>query len=187
MLLFMAMTCPEDEKSFAGELYQKYKRFLYARAYEILRNREDAEDAVETAVLGVLRHIERFRGAPETDVLCQLSIYIRNASIGILRKNRRQAAREQSYSEETVRESVRVLPDTSPLPEEQLLDREAAERAEAVVAELPSPVRDAVMLVCFYRYSVADAAQVLGVTPNAVSLRLYKARKQILEKLEGLS
>lgn len=184
MFLFTEAALPPDSGKTAGELYKKYKRFLYARAYEILRSREDAEDAVETAMIGVIRNIGRFRGASEQDVLCQLSIYVRNAAIGIYRKKHRRSGNELSLSDETVQDTLSAVPDPTPPPEDQILDREAVRRAEAIVAELPSPIRDAVMLVCFYHYSVTDAAQILAVSPNAVSLRLYRARKQILEKLE---
>ena len=51
MLIYLQMIeSPEDQSKFE-EIYLKYKQTMYAVAYDILHNPQDAEDAVHHAFL----------------------------------------------------------------------------------------------------------------------------------------
>ena len=45
------------------QLYQEYKAFMHGIAYQILRNQQDAEDAVHNAFLSIAKNIEKI-GSP---------------------------------------------------------------------------------------------------------------------------
>lgn len=50
----------EDKHSFE-ELYYTYKQGIYAVAYGILRNKEDAEDAVQKAYISIANNFEKIK------------------------------------------------------------------------------------------------------------------------------
>ena len=45
------------------ELVSRHRAFFYRRAYQVLGNAADAEDAVQDAVLSAYKHLDQFRGA----------------------------------------------------------------------------------------------------------------------------
>jgi len=49
------------------------------------------------------------------------------------------------------------------------------------VEQLTLEQQDAIMLVYTLGYSNVEAANVLGISPNAVGMRLFKAKKKLLE------
>ena len=49
MLLFLALIDTDDEKELFVRIYNLYKGLMYSQAFQILRNAEDAEDAVQEA------------------------------------------------------------------------------------------------------------------------------------------
>jgi len=58
---------------------------------------------------------------------------------------------------------------------------DARRRIERLLAELPDAQREVLVLNAIEGLSVQDTAAVLGVSENAVSTRLYRARKQLKE------
>ena len=183
MFFMLSAILPEEQRSAAEAIYRKYRAALYSRAYDILRNKEDAEDAVGEAVCGMLDHIGRFRDASETDIRCQLMIYVRNAAIGIYRKKKKRLQKELPAGSGDETDMLSALPDNAPQPQEIVLLREDVQSVYETLKTMPVPVQDAVLLVCLYGYSEKEAAAVLHVSENAVALRLFKARKRISEKL----
>ncbi len=58
-----------------------------------------------------------------------------------------------------------------------------AERLRAALASLSDDDRDVVLMRCWDGLAVTDIAAVLGCTPNAVSVRLHKARRRLIDQL----
>jgi RNA polymerase sigma-70 factor (ECF subfamily) len=79
-----------------------------------------------------------------------------------------------------------VLTDDGLNPAEKM---EAAERhalVESTIAELPKELREALLLFAFEEFSQKECAEVLGVSPKAVELRVYRAKKIISLKLHPM-
>ena len=77
-----------------------------------------------------------------------------------------------------------VAPDSSPSAESIAIADIHLSRAWA---SLPTTSREALALVAVDGLSVSEVAWVLGVTPNAVSVRLNRARTQLRDALEQSS
>jgi len=79
-----------------------------------------------------------------------------------------------------------ILPDLKPGPVESL---DSAERADAVreaVAALPEEMRTPLVLFTYEEKSHAEIAEILNCSPKAVEMRLYHARNQLRDRLQGL-
>lgn len=63
---------------------------------------------------------------------------------------------------------------------EAVLD--ARRKLDALLRRLPAPQRDALVLVHVEGLTVGEAAEVLGVSENAVSTRIYRARATLREE-----
>ena len=72
-------------------------------------------------------------------------------------------------------------------PADQLIAaRQVAERVERELSRMPETQREAYMLIRVDGLSIADAAEVLGITPNAVKLRAFRAYDALRASLGGV-
>ncbi len=184
-MLFEAilMTLSEDSRHFAANLYEKHKKKIYAIAYSILTNRQDAEDVVNEVMIRVIQSIEKFIHADENEILAQLIIYSRNAAINLYRAKCRRALHETSYTyinEADEYEDVESTDESCRL-EDIVLSQANAEIIAKYLKRLTQEQQDVIVLLYALGYSNTEVAVVLGITPNAVGMRLYKAKKKLLE------
>lgn len=177
------MTLDEEGQNFVWKLYEEHKRRIYKISYSILKNKHDAEDAVDEVMINVINNVEKFVQSNGNEILAQLVIYTRNAAINIYNAKKRRGAHEVSYTyinEEGETENIDIE-DNGPGADEVLLRKENSEIVAKYVKQLTFEQQDVIMLVFTLGYSNVEAAKVLGISPNAVGMRLYKAKKKLLE------
>ena len=138
-------------------LFDSCHQAVYRLALSITRSPQDAEDIVQTAFLKLLSTKRPPAPGKEKAWLIQVAL---NASRDLLRTRHRQGWI-------SLEESIPALP------------RESSLLYEAVTA-LPEKERIAVHLHYYEGYSCAEIAKLLRVTPSAISMRLHRARKQLV-------
>jgi RNA polymerase sigma factor (sigma-70 family) len=98
----------------------------------------------------------------------------------IVRNACRDAAARRKHRAFPGLESERVrASDPSPLC--QLSSKEARERVQRAMAQLPGPQRDVLVMRHFEDLSYAEMAELLDVPQGTVMSRLYRARKALLD------
>ncbi len=160
----------------AALLVHRFAGRLLAVARRILRNEDDAQDALQDAFLSAFRSIADFRrGARLSTWLHRIVV---NAALMRLRSRkrhdrgvRRAAALELALSPGTLS------------PEQRLGDRRNALRALAALGELEPAQRDALVLRALRGLDYAQIAKRVGVSPQAVKTRVHRARRSLLERL----
>lgn len=184
MLFYIALlTLDEENQDFVGRLYEKHKKKMYEIAYAILKNRHDADEIVNDVMINVINNVEKFVQSDGKEILAQLVIYTRNAAINCYNAKKRRAAHEVSYTyinEDGEYEDVEIEDDASGI-DDVLLSKENAEIVKKYLKQLTQEQQDAIALVFELGYSNVEAATVLGISPNAVGMRLFKAKKKLLE------
>jgi RNA polymerase sigma-70 factor, ECF subfamily len=153
---------------------------LLAVARRYLRQEEDARDAVQEAFVAAFRSISRFQGT--SSVSTWLHRILINCCLMKLRSGRRRP--ETSIEELLPRfdETGHRILDTAEFPEgaDEALERdETKRRVRAAIARLPENYRAVLLLRDIEEMSTEDAARQLGVTPNAVKIRLHRARQAL--------
>jgi RNA polymerase sigma-70 factor, ECF subfamily len=146
-------------------LVARHEGALRTFAVRTLRNREDAADAVQEALVAAYRCAGSFRG--DASVRTWLQRILVNACIDRIRHDSR-------------RETV-PLPDRADPGGRPDLAGDVATRvvlAEAL-AELPVEQRVAVVLVDLQGWSVVDAAGLLAVAPGTVKSRCARGRARL--------
>ena len=188
-MLFTVMLAAleEDDRSLAELIYIKYKRQIYKIAYSILNNHHDAEDVLNDVMLNVINNIVKFVDSDGNKTVAQIVIYSRNAAINRYNKNKRKAETESSatYMDEDGTLNNVDIPDSDANLEEIILREETSGIVRRYQLQLPQEYQDAITLVYGYDYSNKDAAAILKITPNALTLRLFKAKKKLLELAGG--
>jgi len=154
-------------------------------ARRMMHSEEDARDAVQDAFVAAFRSIGKF------DAHAQLSTWLHrivvNASLMRLRTQRRRP-------EEAIEDLLPRFAEDGhqPLPNEPwsenaetLLQRaEIRSVVRAAIDELPDNYREVLLLRDIEELSTEETAQTLGVTANAVKVRLHRARQALRTLLD---
>ncbi len=179
MIFALMLALDPHETSCAEKIFEDHNKLIYKIALDILHNEHDAEEALSEVMISVIKNIQKFSHATRNEIVSQIVIYSRNAAINVYRKNKRRIKRESflCYGEY---DATFDIPSLSSL-EEEYISKEAVEILKKHMKELPDEYRDVLNLVYNFGYSNVEAAKILHITPNAVGLRLFRAKKKLLE------
>jgi RNA polymerase sigma-70 factor (ECF subfamily) len=146
----------------------------FALARYLLRNTADAEDAVQECYLRALRHFDSYRGPAIKPWLLAI---LRNICIV---EFTRRGRREVSAAEDGLTaEATPIWQEPQLSPETAMLRRHDAETIRRLIAALPQPFRETLVLREVNDLSYQEIAQVAGVPVGTVMSRLARARSML--------
>src|SRR6478672_2521879 len=145
---------------------------VYTLARYLLREPADAEDAVQECYLRALRHFDTFRG-PEMKPW--LFAILRNICRGEFLRRSRTALTIDGETQEDG-DAVPLWQEPALSPEAQILHQRDANTVRRLVAALPEPYREAIVLREINELSYREIADVVGVPVGTVMSRLARAR-----------
>jgi RNA polymerase sigma-70 factor (ECF subfamily) len=188
-----------DREAF-GLLFSRHKDRLWAVALRTVCDPEDAADALQEAMISAFRRAADFRG--DSAVTTWLHRIVVNASLDRLR---RRQSRSVSWSgdpdalDALAAQASRGGAAPAGAPPggvtayaggtASLDSAEAIETrldVDAALRTLPPEQRAALVLVDMLGYSVADAAEILEVSPGTVKSRCARGRSRLLPHLSHL-
>ena len=180
------MSLEVEGRNCVEAIFEQYRNLIYTIAFDILNNHHDAEDIVNDVMLSVAKNVEKFIDASGNEITAQIVIYSRNASINLYKKNNRRYKVEMPFTYMNDDEEFEEIEmeDQSENLDELILTKERVEIVKKYLKLLPVELQDTIKLVYSLGYSNVEAARILHITPNAVGLRLFKAKKKLL-KLSG--
>jgi RNA polymerase sigma-70 factor, ECF subfamily len=167
-----------DAEAF-GMLFLRHKDRLWAVAVRTLGDTDEAADALQDAMISAFRQAAGFRG--DSAVTTWLHRIVVNACLDRLR--RRAARPAVTGLDEDVMDAL------APAPQPGGDEGASADTALDVMAALralPPDQRAALVLVDMLGYPVADAAEVLGISPGTVKSRCARGRARLLPRLAHL-
>jgi RNA polymerase sigma-70 factor (ECF subfamily) len=169
-----------DREAFA-ELVNRYSPRVYNLVRRILRNPQDAEDALQETFLSAWQKLDSFDG--HSSFFTWLYRIATNAALMKLRKDRHR--REELAFEEPRFEEIerRALIDWSQDPVSDLLDLEAEQQLKKAIEELPDIYRTVFVLRDLEGLSTRDVSELLGISEANVKMRLRRARLFLREKV----
>ena len=148
------------------EICRKYGDRLYAAAFNICRQQEDAEDAVQESLLRLYRSDTDFESEEH------LKAWLFRVTVNVAKSTRRSFWNRNRTSYEEYMDS---------LPFEEASDRTLMD----AVLGLPEKYRIIVHLHYFEGYRTREIAGILEISENTVKTRLSNSRKILKAKLEG--
>jgi RNA polymerase sigma-70 factor (ECF subfamily) len=150
-------------------------KFL-AIANAILRNREDAEDAVQNALLSGYLHLPSFQG--RSVLKTWFTRIVMNSALMILRK--RKSAWTGSHPETSASDDagwMQEIPTSQPDPEMVYAEIETLQFVSDVLGKMKPALRQAFTMTYYYEMSGPEARALLGVSTAAFKSRLSRARR----------
>jgi RNA polymerase sigma-70 factor (ECF subfamily) len=161
-----------------GELFLRHRDRLWAVAVRTLSDPEEAADALQDAMISAFRRADSFRG--DSAVTTWLHRIVVNACLDRMR--RRAARPTLSGGDDRLLDSAAAAGVTV----DPSSDSDLSLDVLAALRHLPHDQQVALVLVDMLGYPVADAAEVLSVSPGTVKSRCARGRARLLPRLAYL-
>jgi RNA polymerase sigma-70 factor (ECF subfamily) len=179
----LARLCGTRDREALRHLISTNNQRLFRTAWSILKDRNEAEEAVQATYLNAFAAIDNFEGRSSLSTwLTRIAV---NEALGRMRAQRRRRIQLESdgvalietYRERLAQASAVPAPDAS-VAREQL--RLLIERA---VADLPDIFRSVFVLREVEGLSIEETAEALAIPTATVKTRLLRARRKLQQAL----
>ncbi|HXW05337.1 MAG TPA: sigma-70 family RNA polymerase sigma factor [Vicinamibacterales bacterium] len=172
-----------DDAAFE-ELVRAHGSRLLAVARRMLRNEEDAKDAVQQAFLSAFKALPQFNG--QSRISTWLHRIVVNTAL--MRMRTRSRRPEESIEDLLPRylddgHHVETWMEWSASVDTLLEQHETRRRVREAIDRLPESYRVVLLLRDIEELDTAEAARALGLSANAVKIRLHRARQALASLL----
>jgi RNA polymerase sigma-70 factor, ECF subfamily len=162
-----------------NQVFSRRRASFVRSAYRVLGNAEDAEDAVQEALLSAFKHIDQYRG--EAQVSTWLTAIVLNSARMQLRRRIRHI---YSSLDEPVREKEEysmadLVADCRPTPEDECRDAQLRACLKELSTQLSPSLRKTFQLRDLEGLSTNETARNLGVAVGTVKAQLARARSKL--------
>lgn len=170
------------------ELVAEYQPLVYALAWRILNDVEDARDATQEAFLKIYRHFPKFRGEASLKTwICRIAINQARSTERWWRRRRRNEttsidAQSILGDEDDFRPGDK-LASACATPESETLSREKYRHLEFALLQLKKDFRIAVVLRDIEGLSYEEIAYVTEISVGTVKSRIARGRETLRELL----
>jgi RNA polymerase sigma-70 factor, ECF subfamily len=160
-------------------LFTQNRTGLYRAAYSLLRNKEDAEDALQDALLRAYLHLESFEGR------ARFSTWLTRIVINSALMNRRRINAhsplplEEFGTEDDVQWPTKAV-DRQPDPEQLVAQNQSWNVVEKGINQLSPVLRSALVLRDLQDLSTREAATAASVNVSVIKSRLRRARCRLV-------
>jgi len=163
----------ENDKNKFDYLYNKYKKLLLYKAYQVLNDYSLAEDAVSEAFLRIYKNIRKIDDADSNQTISFLVTIVKNVSITMFNSEKRGSVVElEGYDRE----------DDFNL-EEFIVSEDAAKNILSIVDSLKEEIKAPFLMKYAKGLSHREISQILNISENNVTVRIHRAKKKLAELL----
>lgn len=171
-------------------LVERYQRRAYALALGVLRNEDDAKDAVQEAFVKAYRNLDRFAG--QSSFYTWLYRIVMNAAIDQVRHRRRGGQTMSSYDDRIGHDTEEAGAETGTLsrlqdanPAKNLGRRELVEQMDKALEQLSSVHRAVLLMREVEGMSYSEMARTMRCSTGTIMSRLFHARRRMQVAMEA--
>ena len=181
--LDLARCCSAGDVDAVRHLVTSNNQRLFRTAWSILKNRQEAEDVLQSCYARALAAIGAFEGRSSlTTWLTRIAINEALALKRVQERRRRHLESEGVQMLESYREQL-AKGSQSPSPEAEAAREQLRSILERAIGDLPENFRTVFVLHEIEGVSVEDAAQALEIPTGTVKTRLMRARRKLQQAL----
>jgi len=166
------------------ELVARHRDKIYARAFSMLRNEEEATDLSQEAWVKGWQRLVQFQG--DSSFATWMTRIVINLCLDQLRKNKRVRSESIDEMNEETGGVERQLPVITPNPTEGLERSELRARIDKALGQLSYEHRTVLVLHEFEELEYKLIAKKMGCSIGTVMSRLFYARRKMASLLAGL-
>jgi RNA polymerase sigma-70 factor (ECF subfamily) len=161
---------------------REHSRFVYAIAYSLLRNHQDAEDAAQETFVRYWRHRRRWKLIRKPRAWLARTAW----RVALDSRRKRGSRDDLSIPITDCAEAVSRLRAAGAPADEIAGRREMTDLLERLIDSLPEDLRNPLALSLAEDITSPEIANVLGIPEGSVRQRLWQARQILKEKLSVL-
>ena len=163
------------------QMYAASRGSFLRIAYGILQNKEDAEDAIQDALLSAYVHLRGFEG--RSALKTWFTRVVLNAALMIRRKRKPvQVVSAAEWASEEVGDWMDGIPSPEPDPEMRYAKAETVVAIRGLIANLRPALQQPLTMCCLEEMSVRQARTSLGLTTATYKARLFRARRELIRQ-----
>jgi RNA polymerase sigma-70 factor (ECF subfamily) len=164
--------CQRGDRGAFRALFEQYREPVLRLAYRFTGHVDDAEDLAQEIFVRLFERLGTFRGESS------FSTWLYRLAVNVCLNSQRRPPAPESL------EALEDEPiDGASNPASAYAQRELSEQLQFAVAALPESLRSVFVLVGMEDLSYQQAADVLGLTVEAVRMRMSRARRELRERL----
>lgn len=167
------------ERAFT-ELMRRHKQALLRFVLRYVGDEDAALEIVQESFVSAWLALKRFD--PNRPFL----VWLRAIAFNKCRDFGRRAKTRRAVFVEAANDfdATAAHPDPGPSPERIALENDRLRRLDLEIRKLPEPLKQAFLVAGFGEITVREAAEMLGASPKAVEMRLYRARAMLTKALD---
>lgn len=179
LIMYMAMIDDESDQHRFLDIYNQYRKQMLYVAYHVLKDQNEAEDAVQVALLGIAQRIKFVPTGNEKVLRAYVLTAAKNAALTLLAKK----TQRESHAD------ILSLPLSSG---EDLFEQVAASEdydlLMRAMRQLPIHYREVLMLIFVQEQSIKDASVILKRRESTVRQQFNRGKKLLVElcRKEGM-
>src|SRR5260370_10529631 len=161
------------------EMFLALRSRFVGLAYTILRNRDDAEDAVQDAFLLACRHLRTFEG--RSTFTTWFTRIVVNAALMMRRK--RKPSWTQLHPESRTMDDTpwtERIPASQPDPEMVCAEGETLQLMDVLLGNMSPILRQSFTMTYYDELTSREACTVLGVSIGTFKSRIFRARRHLM-------
>jgi RNA polymerase sigma-70 factor (ECF subfamily) len=166
------------------ELVARHRDKLYARAYSMMRNEEEALDLSQEAWIKGWQRLRQFQG--EASFGTWMTRIVINLCLDQLRRQKRQRAESIEAMDEESGGVERQMPVVTVNPTAGLERGELRQRIDRALGQLTYEHRTVLVLHAFEEMEYKQIAKTMGCSIGTVMSRLFYARRKLAALLADL-
>lgn len=177
--MLVAAVVAGDERSFS-EIFERYKRHVTRVVARFFNDRSDIEEFAQQSFTKAYFSLKNYRGGEEKSLPAWLSRIAVNVCYDEFRRRKRKGETTfTDLSDEETSFVETIVDDKARSNEERLITNQLAEK---VLDSLDPEDRIAVQLVYSEDLSLAEAAEIIGISTSNLKSRLFRCRNFIQKR-----
>ncbi len=171
-----------DRKELFKEMYERYGDEMYRSAFRILNNEPDTQDAVQNALIRLYEHLNTVesiiqRGGSAEAYVITLAL---NTARDLYSKNKASIELyHMVVKDRAVRQKL-----LEPGSGDSVYERKCAAIVQECLKAVKEEYVNIISLYYYEGYSLKEISEVLGISEQTATVRLWRARKAVEHVLE---
>lgn len=167
-----------DDQAFE-HLVRRHKYGIYRLLRRYTADPDEAYEAVQEAFIAAWKALDRY------DAERPFLTWLQTIAINKARdRERRLVVRRLFFGTAGLDDEAMSAVDPREAADQAVIDRQLARRLDKAIGELPSALKEALLLTAFEGYSQLEAGRILRVSAKTIETRVYRARKLLAQRLD---
>lgn len=176
LLFYLSMFDNQEDSDNFERAYIKYRTYLFNVAKSILKNDDDAEDALHNAFVSMAKHPKLLVNTESDDTRLYLFKVVKHAALKI--RDQRNKRYSVEYSQD-IQELFDLA--SSENMEDDMATKDEYQKLLSYVAKMEPKYRDVLIFFYVKHMSVREIADTLNIPISTAKVHLHRGRKQINE------